>query len=116
MKHAASIALAALCAIAITACTAQEQNQTKQQVQQAVHSVPSPVKQGVSDAALTAAVEGAIAAQSGVNVFHIGSTAHDGVVTLKGTVPSEAVRSTVLTTVRGVRGVTSIVDQLVVRK
>lgn len=113
MRCAVGVVVAAF---ALFACTAQQQNQTQSQVQQAVRSIPSPVKRGASDAALTAAVESAIAAQAGVNVFHVAPTVHNGVVTLKGTVPSDAVKATILSTVHGVHGVTETIDQMVVRR
>ncbi|HET9030272.1 MAG TPA: BON domain-containing protein [Candidatus Aquilonibacter sp.] len=111
MKQVAlSLALAAL-----AGCTQQQQHQTQEQVQSVASSIPSPVKQGARDAALTAAVAGAIAAQAGVNVFHITPSVSDGVVTLKGTAPTVAVKSTILDAVRRVHGVREIVDKVEIR-
>ncbi|HTX56144.1 MAG TPA: BON domain-containing protein [Candidatus Acidoferrales bacterium] len=70
------------------------------------------VREDSVDAALTVRVTAAIAAQSGVNVFHIAPQVHQGVVVLNGSVPSDAVRDTVVQTVRGVRGVKRVVDNL----
>ncbi len=118
MKQIAHLSAAALL---LAGCTAQQQNDAQRQAQeaatqaqQAASAIPSPVKEGASDAALTAAVAGAIAAQAGVNVFHITPSAHDGVVTLKGTAPTDAVKSTILDAVRKVHGVRSIVDDITI--
>ena len=105
-----------LAAIALlAACTQQQQDQTQRQVQTAVSAIPSPVKQGANDAALTAAVAGAIAAQTGVNVFHVTPRVSDGIVTLKGTAPTAEIKSTIIDAVRKVKGVRQIVDQIAVR-
>ncbi len=63
-------------ATSIAACTAQQQQQTKSEVNQAVRSIPTPVKVGAQDAALTAEVAGVMAAQTGVNAFNVKPSAH----------------------------------------
>lgn len=99
---------------AAVACTPQQQAQGQSQVKQAVSSIPSPVKQGAKDAALTAQVAGVMAAQSGVNAFSIKPSAHDGVVTLTGKVPTPEIKATILDAVRKVHGVERIVDQITI--
>jgi osmotically-inducible protein OsmY len=114
-----------------TACSAHQQQQAQSDVQNAVSAAPSAIAsaahavqtnpkvrqagRNLDDAALSAAVETAIAGQAGLNVFHIGATARDGVVTLTGTVSSRAIAATALATARHVRGVKRIVDELHVR-
>lgn len=68
-----------------------------------------------SDAALTARISAAIAGQAGVNAFQIKPEVSDGNVTLSGTVPSASVHQTILQTVRGVQGVKSVNDRIVVK-
>jgi osmotically-inducible protein OsmY len=68
------------------------------------------------DAGVTAAVMAAITAQAGVNVFHVTATAHDGTVTLRGSVPTRAIESTVLDAARGASGVRRVVNDLKVEK
>jgi osmotically-inducible protein OsmY len=68
------------------------------------------------DAAVTAAVMTAITAQAGVNVFHVTATAHDGTVTLRGTVPTRAIESTVADAARGASGVRKVVNDLKIEK
>jgi osmotically-inducible protein OsmY len=70
------------------------------------------VRQQTDDVTLAASVTTAIAAQAGVNVFHVSTSAHDGTVTLDGTVPSRSVARTVVETARGISGVKVVVDKL----
>lgn len=70
----------------------------------------------VSDAALTARVSAAIAGEAGLNAFHIAPSVHQGDVTLRGRVRTQAVHQTVLQTVRGVPGVKAITDQITVAR
>ena len=109
------LAVVLLALALIVSCTPQQQNDSQKQVQQAVSAIPSPVKAGAADAALTAAVAGAIAAQTGVNVFHVAPQVHDGVITLKGTAKTAAVKSTILSAVRDVQGVKRIIDKIEIR-
>jgi osmotically-inducible protein OsmY len=95
-------------------CTQQQQTQSQQQVQQAVHSIPSPVKQGAQDAALTAEVAAVMAAQTGVNAFNVKPSAHHSVVTLTGKVSTPEIKSTLLASVRRVHGVTEVVDHVTI--
>ena len=69
-----------------------------------------------SDAAVAAAVMAAITAQAGVNVFHVTASAHDGAVTLRGSVPTAALESTVLDAARNTSGVRRVVNDLSVVK
>ena len=68
------------------------------------------------DAGVTAAVMAAITAQAGVNVFHVTATAHDGTVTLRGSVPTAAIESTVLDAARNASGVRRVVNELKIQK
>jgi osmotically-inducible protein OsmY len=68
------------------------------------------------DTALAAKVRVAIAGQTGVNAFKINVTAHRGVVTLDGGVPSRAIKTVALDTARGVDGVKGVVDKLEIQR
>lgn len=67
-----------------------------------------------ADLALSARVHTALVAQTGVNAADIHVDVHRGVVTLTGHVPSPAHKSVADQTVRGVKGVTSLVDKLTI--
>lgn len=69
-----------------------------------------------SDLALSAKVHTALVAQTGVNAADIHVDVHRGVVTLTGHVPSPAHKAVVDQTVRGVKGVASVVDKLEIVK
>ncbi|HZZ00442.1 MAG TPA: BON domain-containing protein [Candidatus Baltobacteraceae bacterium] len=72
------------------------------------------VREQSADVALAGKVSAAIAGQAGINVFHTKVTAHDGAVTIDGTVPSSSVARTIVDTARGVNGVKSVVSRLAV--
>lgn len=78
--------------------------------------VIDPREQGVreqsSDAALAAKVSAAIAGQAGINVFHVKVAAHDGVVSIQGTVSSDSIARTIVDTARGVDGVRRVVSRI----
>lgn len=74
------------------------------------------LRQQSSDATLAARVSTAIAAQAGINVFHIRTSAHDGIVTLQGTVPSSSIEQTIADTARGVSGVKRVDNRIVVAR
>lgn len=78
-----------------------------------------PHMQGVankaSDLALSARVAAAIAAQTGINAARVKASAHDGVVTLAGSAPSAAVKSTMLEAARKTSGVRTVHDDVVVK-
>jgi osmotically-inducible protein OsmY len=67
------------------------------------------------DLALEAAVHANLAAAAGLNGLGVGVRARSGSVTLSGTVKTEALRSTILSTARETAGVKSVVDKLEVR-
>ena len=67
-----------------------------------------------ADLELSAKVHAALVAQTGVNAATIHADVHRGVVTLTGTVPSAAHKTVADETVRGVKGVASVVDKLTV--
>jgi len=74
------------------------------------------LREQTDDVTLQARVAAAIAAQTGINVFHINTVAHKGTVTLDGSVPSRAIESTVLEAAHGVIGVRSIVNHLIITR
>jgi osmotically-inducible protein OsmY len=74
----------------------------------------SGLREQTADATLAARVSAAIAAQAGINVFHISVKAHRGVVTLDGTVPRESIARTIRETARDVSGVRSVIDRIAV--
>lgn len=108
--------LAMLVVNPLEACSPQQQAEGQKQVNQAVQSIPSPVKRGAADAALITKVTAAIAAQTGVNAFHIAPSAKNGVVTLDGRAPTAEVKSTILDAVGRVHGVDRIVDRITIAR
>jgi hyperosmotically inducible periplasmic protein len=99
-----------LAAIAVAGCTPQQQRST----QTAASRDARAAGVQLSDGALEVKVGAAIASEAGTNVFHITPVARHGVVTLTGTVPSQAIHETVLRTVRAVPGVKTVVDRITV--
>jgi osmotically-inducible protein OsmY len=109
MKRYLVVALA--CALMLCACTPQQQTQTQNSVQKGT----SQARVDITNGALEVKVSAAIASEAGVNAFHIAPHARGGVVTLTGTVPNHRILTTVLDTVRGVPGVKSVIDRIVVK-
>lgn len=72
-------------------------------------------RESLNDAALVTRVMGALAAQTGINAFNIKGSAHDGVVTLNGSVKTQATKTQMLDAARATNGVRSVVDQITVR-
>jgi osmotically-inducible protein OsmY len=72
--------------------------------------------QAVSDVALTAAVESALVAQTGVNVTGIRVSAASGRVTLAGNASTGAIKSTLLDAARHTPGVRNVVDRIAVKQ
>ncbi len=72
------------------------------------------LRQQTSDATLGIRVAAAIAAQAGMNVFHVTSSSHAGTVTLQGAVPSRSIERTIVDAVRKVSGVRAVVDHLTI--
>lgn len=70
------------------------------------------VRATAADAALTARVSAAIAAQAGANVFHVKPSVRNGTVTLTGTVNDPSVKQTIVHTVKGVPGVHAVIDRI----
>ena len=73
-------------------------------------------RDSLGDAALATKVMGALAAQSGINAFSIHAAVRAGTVTLRGTVPTQAIKTTVLETARKVDGVKVLSDHLTVKE
>jgi hyperosmotically inducible periplasmic protein len=105
MRFAYSLALALALGALCASCTAQQQQQSQHET-----------KQAEVDAALAVRVEAAIAAQSGVNAVRVAPSVHDGAVVLKGTVSSEALHRVIVDAARTVPGVTSLTDEIVVKR
>ena len=76
--------------------------------------LPSATTQA-KDFALEAGVAGALVGQVGINAFSVKPSAHAGVVTLTGTVKSDAIKTTILQTARNAAGVKSVVDRIEVK-
>ncbi len=76
--------------------------------------LPSATAQG-KDFALAAEVSAALLGQTGINAFSVKPSAHAGVVTLSGTVKSDALKTTILQTARHTAGVKSVVDRIEVK-
>jgi osmotically-inducible protein OsmY len=116
MKFSIWIYLILNLGIACTGCTPQQQQQTETQAKQLSNN-PSvrEARQKTADAALAVQVESAIAAESGVNAFHIKAKVHAGAVVLDGTVPTAATKDVVVAAVRAVPGVKTVVDRITVR-
>ncbi len=68
------------------------------------------------DAALGTRVRFALAQQTGMNAFKLDVDVHRGVVTLSGAVPSRAVKTVALDTVRSVDGVKGVVDKVKIQR
>ncbi len=68
------------------------------------------LRQQVSDVALAARIQAAIAAQVGFE--RIGVEVRDGVATLSGTVPDAKTKATALATARGTSGIRNVVDRM----
>ena len=64
------------------------------------------------DVSLAAQVSVNLAAQTGVNALSVSPRARDGVVILEGKVPSEAVKSVMVSAATKTRGVKKVVDKL----
>jgi len=78
----------------------------------AINAKARSTRQTLADAALAAKVAGAIAAQAGVNVLHIRTTAADNVVTLAGSVPTAALKQTVLDAAKSAADGSRVVDEV----
>jgi len=80
-----------------------------------VGNVGPSLSQSADDVGLVAAVEGAMLAQTGINVTGIKVTAKDGVVTLAGHAPTGAVKATMIAAAKKAPGVRNVVDQIAVK-
>ena len=76
--------------------------------------LPSATAQA-KDFSLEAEVSAAMFGQAGLNAFSVKPSAHAGIVTLTGTVKSDAIKSTMLETARHASGVKSVVDRISVK-
>jgi hyperosmotically inducible periplasmic protein len=96
---------------ALAGCSPQQQQSASNEATQDYHIAQ---KQSL-DAALDVRVSAAIAAQAGVNTFHVAPVAHNGVVTLTGTAPTREIDQVIVQAVRGVPGVKKVEDHISVR-
>ena len=99
-------------------CTPAQQRQTQAGAQQATQvgrKDAAVAAKDASNAALAVRVSAAIAAETGVNAFHVKSSANNGIVTLTGTAPNARIDRTILDTAQAVPGVKRIVDRITVR-
>jgi osmotically-inducible protein OsmY len=76
--------------------------------------LPSATNQA-KDFSLEAGVTAALIGQAGINAFSVKPSAHAGIVTLTGTVKSDALKATMLTTAKGAPGVKGVVDKIQVK-
>ncbi len=72
--------------------------------------------QALTDAAVIAGVESALTAQAGINVTSVKVSADAGRVTLAGTAPTAAIKSTLLSAARRAPGVRNVVDRITVKE
>jgi osmotically-inducible protein OsmY len=80
-----------------------------------VDSKLKPVTEQAKDAAIVTGVTGALIGQAGVNALGVNVHAHDGAVTLDGTVKTEALKSTISDAAKHAPGVKSVVDNVKVK-
>ena len=73
------------------------------------------VRESASDAALIVKIDATLLGQTGINALKVKTAAHSGVVTLSGTVSSQATKQTMIDSVRGLNGVKNVVDHIAVR-
>jgi len=74
------------------------------------------VSEKLGDVSLETEVAVSLAAQTGVNALGVKAHARDGVVTLQGHVPSEAIKSVMWSAAKKTHGVKRIVDEIEVGK
>jgi len=82
----------------------------------AVNPRTKTAEQITNDIALAAKVKAALAVQTGVNAFHISVKTDRGIVSLSGSVPSSALHTTAIATVKSVSGVRRVVDRLRIQR
>ena len=73
------------------------------------------VRESAADATLVVKVDATLLGQTGINALKVKTAAHSGVVTLSGTVSSQATKQTMLDSVRRLGGVKNVVDRITVR-
>ena len=75
---------------------------------------PGAVKR-TADFGVEAGVEAAIASQTGVNIARVHVRSSDGIVTLSGSAPTVAIRSTMVAAAKAAPGVRNVVDNIAVK-
>jgi hyperosmotically inducible protein len=82
----------------------------------AVDSHLPSTKDQAADFALGVAVQASVAGQAGLNALSVHVDSRGGTVTLTGTVPTQAVRTTVVDAAKHTSGVKTVIDKLKVGK
>jgi osmotically-inducible protein OsmY len=80
-----------------------------------VDSKLTPVTEQAKDAAIVTGVTGALIGQAGVNALSVKVHAHNGAVTLDGSVKTAALKSTISDAAKHAPGVKSVVDNLEIK-
>lgn len=92
----------------------EEMARTGQVVRRQAVELASPVVDATAEAATTARIKAALAADAKLSVFDIAVTTNAGTVTLEGTVPSEEQVAQAVVIAMGMPGVERVVSKLVV--
>lgn len=74
-----------------------------------------PATEQAKDAATVTGVTGALIAQAGINALSVRVHAHNGAVTLDGSVKTDALRSTIVDAAKHAPGVKSVADKLEIK-
>lgn len=101
--------------LALVGCTQADQSRMQQQAQgagQQVQQAAAQAGRAAADVALAAKVKAAIATRKGMEGSHVDVDAHQGAVTLKGTVQTRAQADEADSVARETAGVTAVTDQL----
>jgi len=86
------------------------------QLHDAIRIDPRAQSFSSGDFALAAHATASLAAQTGINAANIRVSAENGILTLRGTVPSPSIRTTAVESVEHLGGVKRVVDDLRVRQ
>ena len=106
-----------LLAAALVSCSSQQAAKTQSEIATQTKRTAGEMNRAVasiatSDTRLKVQVVAAITAQAGVNVLHVSTDVHGGIVTLSGTVPSASIEQTIVKAAAGVSGVKRVVNRL----
>lgn len=106
-----------LVAVAVAACSSQQAAKTQSDITTQTKRSAGAMNRAIqsvatTDTRLKVEVTAAIAAQAGVNVFHVSTGVRDGVVTLSGTVPNVPVQQSIVKAAAGVAGVKRVINRM----